>query len=561
METVKILEDINNLKNNKIMGDLTLNNSVIYFHGENNILFCQKGVKLKDSIINFNGNNSLIYLSVSPVDYSIRVQIFNNSVIFFGKNNNISPLLRISIQESRNFMMGDNCIIGANLFCRTSDCFLVYDLNTKHRLNNPNNIYIGDDVFIGDGCNIVNGCTIKSNAVISHFTTLSNNFVAESNCYYEGNPAKIIHDNVIFENKYTGYFKEEDIERNEIYTGDYSKKHLPSYDKNLFEDVKKLSSLEKLDYIHHIIIPSKQKNSSHIHDLDFSKYKLALRGLDHFYFLINDTNQELKQHFDDKYNNNFDVNLFTQHLNFKAELFSKHNVAYYYFVVPDKSVVCKELLPFNTDYLRRNIDAISNFKDFANVLQPKHYFNLDSHINYEGGFRLTFNFLNFMDPSFTVDTLKKLLLDSNIKKIIHNFDFLTERNWSYSEDEKLMYPNHQENQIFIPKKLIDAFNQIPDKFNYDGVRKSEFFINEDSFSDLRVLIFRDSSTNLLKWFFPFYFRESFFYWDHGNLNEDVIRWFNPDVIIELRTERLLDNIPVPSWVENKKDIFLNDSNK
>ena len=129
-----------------------------------------------------------------------------------------------------------------------------------------------------------------------------------------------------------------------------------------------------------------------------------------------------------------------------------------------------------------------------------------------------------MDDSFTSEIYRDLLKNAKFKDITHNFDFLTERNWSYSESEKLQYDLNHKYNIPLPKKFVDAFEEIPEEFNFDGVRKSEFFKNEDSFSSLRALIFRDSSANLLKWFFPFYFKETFFYWDHGHVNDKVIKF-------------------------------------
>lgn len=290
-------------------------------------------------------------------------------------------------------------------------------------------------------------------------------------------------------------------------------------------------------------------------DVNFGNLKLTLKGLNNYYFLVNDSNNELKQHFDSKFNNNFNPISFNENLRFKREIFNQHNIEYYYFVVPDKSIICKEFLPFEYDVINRNINYIDDFIDFSDKLESKHYFKLDSHINYDGGRTLTFYFLNFIDKLFTKNIYEKLLSNGTSKEIIHRFDLLDEKNWSYSNEEKFKFDLDEKISISVPSNLIEAFDEIPSEFNFDGVRKSEFFKNENSFSDLRVLVFRDSNTNLLKWFFSFYFREIFFYWDHGYVNEDVIKWFNPDMIIELRTERLLENIPTPLWVQNKQNIF------
>ena len=310
---------------------------------------------------------------------------------------------------------------------------------------------------------------------------------------------------------------------------------------------------ERFRYIHDFFLQNKEKYNP-FNDIDASKLKLSLRGLDDYYFLINDTNEELRQHYDISYKNNFKSESFFRNLLFKRDAFLKNNIDYYYFIIPDKSIVCKDFLPFTPFFTKRDINSLEDFTDFADDLEPNHYFKLDSHINYEGGKALTFLFLNFIDDSFTLAKYEELLAKGKEKKIYHTYDLLTERNWSYSEEEKNKFDERELISFKIPQDFLDVDNDIPEEFDFEGVRKSEFFKNPNSYSNKRVLIFRDSSANLLKWFFTYYFKEAFFYWDHGNINPEVIRWYNPDIVIELRTERLLDNIPVPDWVKNEEDL-------
>lgn len=329
------------------------------------------------------------------------------------------------------------------------------------------------------------------------------------------------------------------------------------FNKNMSELIGNLKNIsdrkERLRHIHDYFHQNKEKYNP-FNEIDVSNLKLSLRGLDDYYFLINDTNEELRQHYDIDYKNNFNADSFFKNLIFKRNAFLKHDIMYYYFIVPDKSIVCKDYLPFNPFFIKRDIDAIENFVDFADKLNPQHYFKLDSHINYDGGKALTFHFLNFIDNSFTLEKYEELVAQGKEKKIYHTFDLLTERNWSYGEEEKNKFDSMELISFNIPQDFTNAENEIPEEFDFDGVRKSEFFKNQNSFSDKRVLIFRDSSANLLKWFFSFFFKEVFFYWDHGNINPKVIEWFKPDMIIELRTERLLDNIPIPEWVKNEEDL-------
>ena len=58
--------------------------------------------------------------------------------------------------------------------------------------------------------------------------------------------------------------------------------------------------------------------------------KKTLLGLDDYFFLINDTNQELNQHFNPDYESVFDPDLFSECYNFKKEVLSD-KFDYYFF--------------------------------------------------------------------------------------------------------------------------------------------------------------------------------------------------------------------------------------
>jgi hypothetical protein len=77
-----------------------------------------------------------------------------------------------------------------------------------------------------------------------------------------------------------------------------------------------------------------------------------------------------------------------------------------------------------------------------------------------------------------------------------------------------------------------------------GVRETEYYYNPDSFTDLRVLILRDSSLTYLKDSLSVYFKEMLLYWDHWIFNKELVEWYKPDLILEIRTERFLENMEI-----------------
>ena len=270
--------------------------------------------------------------------------------------------------------------------------------------------------------------------------------------------------------------------------------------------------------------------------------KKSLQGKNHYFFLINDSNNEIKQHFDKEYISKFNAKKYNAFIKIKKEYLSKQNIDYYLFSVPDKTIVCKKFLPFEVNIIKRNINSIDYIIDFLNEMNPTHFFKYDSHLNFYGGKILAFKYLNYIDNSFSWSQYEKIIHDGEIKSHSQHMDMFSDLNWSYPNyirnkfDKKYVFIRH------VPKNL-EKLN-MPEKFEYNGRRKSKYYKNKDSYSNARVLILHDSCTMFLKDYLLFYFKEVFLYWDHGIFNKDLVEWLKPDIVIEIRIERFLEDVPI-----------------
>lgn len=205
MESLNNINNVSSLKNNKVIGNPNLQNSNIVFNGSDNILYCENNVRLVNCNINFNGNNSLIYLSSSKFNYSLNILVFHDSVIYFGKDNNFSNL-NINVQEHQNVIIGDDCIFGPNAVIRTSDAHIIYDNDSKKRINFSSSVIIGDHVWIGHQAYICKGSYIGSGAIISNNSHVPSNTLIKSNTLNEGNPINLVKENVFFTKENVGPF-------------------------------------------------------------------------------------------------------------------------------------------------------------------------------------------------------------------------------------------------------------------------------------------------------------------------------------------------------------------
>ena len=265
MESVKKIEDINDLIDNQIIGTPDLINSNIEFNGKNNIMIFENNVKLLNSNILFVGNNSVIYLSnTTHGDYTLNIIARNDSTIFIGKNIDFSTTSNINIQEHQNLIIGDDCVIGNNVTMRTCDTHPIYDFETKRRINFSKSIIIGDHVWIDHFVYISPGVKIGSGSIVGINSFIPYSNVIKSNSYVQGNPIQLLNENIFFTNEFTGYYTSEDTSKHEFYKSnvfsfEYVENETLSFN-NIDKIIKNLSVSEREEFIYKLFVKNKSKN-------------------------------------------------------------------------------------------------------------------------------------------------------------------------------------------------------------------------------------------------------------------------------------------------------------
>ena len=264
MESVKSPNDIAKLKENKVIGDITLKNSEIKFFGANNILYCDSGITLKKSHINFVGSNSIVYLSYTEKDYVLEVYIRHDSTIFFGKNNNLGSRIKINVQESQNLIIGEDNVIGNDVTIRTIDTHPIYDINTKERINYPDSVFIGDHVWIDHFSFISRGAHIGSGSIVGVHSFVHPYAIVYSNTYVMGNPIVAVEKDVFFTKNFVGVFSAEDTINTSVYNSDL---FIYDFVKNETLSMKEIDRIlkdlvvdDRLEFIQKLFVRNKRKN-------------------------------------------------------------------------------------------------------------------------------------------------------------------------------------------------------------------------------------------------------------------------------------------------------------
>jgi hypothetical protein len=252
---------------------------------------------------------------------------------------------------------------------------------------------------------------------------------------------------------------------------------------------------------------------------------------------------EIDQHYDiqtiKEINSEFCKNKVIDYINILSS-FVKQS---YMFIVPDKSIIMKSTLPDNYisyDKCCRIIDIINhdniyNLTDHITNLSSNDYYQSDSHSNNSAAIKFS-------------KTILKLLLNEEFditnKLIFKEYkNFLGDLTTSHNLKDQSNIERFKETVIYssVVHDFIDLTKTIPLNFRFCFVRESIYYLNKDAICDKKILIFGDSTTFCNKIFdiISLYFKESFFYWNHFIINTELINYFKPDIVLDIRTERFL----------------------
>lgn len=185
-------------QNNKFLGTQpVMSNSIIQFNGSNNILFCEKGVRLSNCSISFFGNDSVVFLSESWAEYKLNVSVWHKSVFFSGRHNYFNNTLNAILSERKHIFIGNECLFSLGVFMRLADPHLIYDVSSKQRINPSQSIFIGDHVWVGQEAKILKGTHIHSGSIVGAGSVVAGKII-DSNTSWGGNPAQELRKNIFW---------------------------------------------------------------------------------------------------------------------------------------------------------------------------------------------------------------------------------------------------------------------------------------------------------------------------------------------------------------------------
>lgn len=212
--------EVDQPSDNIVMGDPKMISSDIVFKGKGNILFAEDGVRLKKSRITFRSDNALVYLSSDErYPYKIKIDAWRGTTAYIGKDNYFNGIMNVILSERQNLIMGGGGVFSFDIWIRTADPHILYEIESSKRINLSRSVLIGDHVWLGQGALILKGSRVGSGSVIAAAAVLAGKDVP-SNSVFAGNPAEMIRDGVFFNGASVHDYTKEQTEKSMTAAGD-----------------------------------------------------------------------------------------------------------------------------------------------------------------------------------------------------------------------------------------------------------------------------------------------------------------------------------------------------
>ena len=178
-------------KTNRILGaePRMCINTTVEFEGKNNILFMEKGVRLKNARIHFKGDNALLYLSKGRHKFNADIELETDAACVIGRNvfMNGSKQMQIRVRQGTSLVFGNDCL-----------CSLAIKIDTKTE-NSAKSILIDPHVWLCQNVTILGGSRIKGGAVIGCDTVINGKKIPAGSCWgYRNGKLKKLYKNIVF---------------------------------------------------------------------------------------------------------------------------------------------------------------------------------------------------------------------------------------------------------------------------------------------------------------------------------------------------------------------------
>ena len=140
-------------------------NSKVMVLGLNNKVIIEDNVKLLNVTIRIVGDNNLLYVRKNSVlrgtfllDKGAKIEVGEETIFNFSSS-------IVEARDKHNIYIGSKCLF-SHFRAQTSDVHSIFDIDTRKRINKPEDIVIEDNVWIAYDALILKGAHIRKGSVV-----------------------------------------------------------------------------------------------------------------------------------------------------------------------------------------------------------------------------------------------------------------------------------------------------------------------------------------------------------------------------------------------------------
>ena len=188
----------NNTINIERLGATCKGSIELYVNGDNNEILIEKNLFIGSKLIITIGR---IHKNFGPI---------SNTKVTIGKNSSIGSCTIITYNSNSKISIGENCMFAFNTFLFNTDAHPIINKETNQIINKVKNMKIGNHVWIGANVNILKNSIIPDDSIIGLGSVVSGDYSQKGSGKWgyiiAGNPAKIIRDNITWNENGSGEY-------------------------------------------------------------------------------------------------------------------------------------------------------------------------------------------------------------------------------------------------------------------------------------------------------------------------------------------------------------------
>lgn len=200
IKSIKVIKNFITFSNNSIVlpkkSKIKLN-----INGKNNKIVFEKTSKIVKGKIEIYGNNNFLIVGSNNLFIDVDFWIEDsNTKIVIGNENKFLGYIKISSIEGGGITIGNNNLFSRNISISNGDSHSIFSRDGI-RVNNSKKLEIKSHIWIGHNVIILKNGSLGDDIVIGAGSVVCNNFINYKNVVIAGNPAKVIKNDIFWEDE------------------------------------------------------------------------------------------------------------------------------------------------------------------------------------------------------------------------------------------------------------------------------------------------------------------------------------------------------------------------